>query len=86
MPAEKAQNKPAQGAQRARQGENPYLNAKSLDELRRMEAQLYEDTWEDGKIRPHMEEHYNHQMELFLEAFAALFPEEYNLHRTIGKP
>jgi hypothetical protein len=67
-------------------GDNPYMSAKSLADLREMEAQLYRDTWEDGKLKPGMEDYYTHQMELFDEAFATLFPDEYNFHRKIRKP
>ena len=85
MPGQDAQNKAAQGNQPAQEYENPYMNAKSLAELRQMEAQLYRDTWKDGKIMPRMEDYYNHQMELFLEAFATLFPEDYNFHHKTPK-
>ena len=67
-------------------GDNPYMSAKSLAELREMEAQLYRDTWEDSKLKPDMEDYYNHQMELFDEAFATLFPDEYDFHRKTLKP
>jgi len=86
MPGQEAQSNSAQGSQPALDYENPYMNAKSLDELRQMEAQLYKDTWKDGKIMPRMEDYYNHQMELFLEAFATLFPEDYDFHRKTRKP
>ncbi len=86
MPVQDAQNNTAQESQPTQEYENPYMNAKSLDELRQMEAQLYKDTWKDGKIMPRMEDYYNHQMELFLEAFATLFPEEYNFHQKSRKP
>jgi len=59
---------------------NPFMNAKSLDELRAMEKALYEETWEDGKLIPSMEEYYSHQMELFEEAFSSLYPNDYNFH------
>ena len=85
MPSQQAQHKPAPSSQRTPEAENPYMNAKSLDELQRMEAQLYKETWQDGKIRPNMEEHYARQMELFLEAYAALFPEEFNFHKPARK-
>ncbi len=85
MPGQDAQGNAGQRGQPTQEYENPYMNAKSLDELRQMEAQLYKDTWKDGKIMPRMEDYYNHQMELFLEAFATLFPEDYNFHQKIRK-
>ena len=61
--------------------ENPFMNAKSLDELKAMEKALYEETWIDGKIAPGLEDYYQHQMELFEEAFASLYPDDYDFHR-----
>jgi len=86
MPSQEAHDKRVQGARNTQEYENPYMNAKSVDELRQMEAQLYRDTWKDGKIMLNMEDYYNHQMELFLEAFATRFPEEFNFHQTTRKP
>ncbi len=66
--------------------ENPYMRAQTVDELRQMEAALYQECWRNGKILPEMEEYYNHQMELFLEAFATLFPNDYNFHTRTKQP
>jgi hypothetical protein len=63
------------------QDENPYMQARSLEELIQMEKDLYTDTWKDGKIIPGMEDYYNHQIELFEEAYSVLFPEDYDFHR-----
>lgn len=86
MAGQEAQDKTAQGNQPAQEYENPYMNAKSLEELKAMEAQLYKDTWKDGHIMPRMEDYYSHQMELFLEAFATLYPDDYDYHRKTRKP
>ena len=83
MLAKDAQNKLAQRSQRNAKDKNPFMEAKSLDDLQQMEAQLYKKTWEDGKIKPNMEDHYNHQMELFLEAFATLFSEMWHGSRFL---
>jgi hypothetical protein len=60
---------------------NPYMKARSVEELRQMEQDLVDQCWKDGKILPHMEEYYEEQMILFTEAFATLFPDEYDYHR-----
>ncbi len=57
--------------------DNPYMAAKSYEELENMESALYAQTWRDGKIIPEMEDYYNHQMVLFEEALSTLFPEHY---------
>ena len=66
--------------------ENPYMRAQTLDELRQMEAALYQESWKDGKILPEMEDYYSHQMELFTEAFATLFPDDYDFHKKTKRP
>jgi len=66
--------------------ENPYMRAQTLEELRQMEAALYQETWKDGKIIPEMEEYYNRQMEQFTDAFATLFPDDYDFHKKTKNP
>ena len=61
--------------------DNPYLGANSVDELREMERALYNECHEDGKRLPGSEEYYEDQMLLFEEAFATLFPDDYDYHR-----
>jgi hypothetical protein len=58
--------------------ENPYLAAKTFEELERMEASLYAQCWRDDKLLPEMEDYYNHQMALFEQALSASFPEHYH--------
>ena len=61
--------------------DNPYLDAKTVDELRAMERALYEETHTDGKLDEGSEEYYQMQMELLEEAFATLFPDDYDYHK-----
>ncbi|MEP7287217.1 MAG: hypothetical protein ABI947_15795 [Chloroflexota bacterium] len=62
--------------------ENPYMNAKSLDELKQMEAALYDEVWDKNKVvSSGMEDYYAHQMELFEEAFSTLYPDDYDFHK-----
>jgi len=61
--------------------ENPYLSAKSVEELRAMEQALYDEVFENGRIQQGAEEYYQDQMELFEDAFATLFPEDYDYHK-----
>ncbi len=62
------------------------MNAKSVEELRAMEQSLYQETFRDGKLIPGQEGYYERQMELFVEAFAALFPEDYDFHKKNARP
>ncbi len=66
--------------------DNPYMRAQTLEQLREMEAALYQETWKDGKIIPEMEDYYKHQMDLFTEAFATLFPDDYDFHKKTKRP
>jgi hypothetical protein len=63
--------------------DNPYMKAKTLDELKAMEKSLYTEVYQDGQLSPDMEEYYEHQMELFLDAFATLFPDDYDFHKRV---
>ncbi len=66
--------------------DNPYMRAQTLEQLREMEAALYQETWKGGKIIPEMEDYYKHQMDLFTEAFATLFPDDYDFHKKTKRP
>lgn len=66
--------------------ENDFMNAKSVDELRAMEQSLYKETFHEGKLIQGQEGYYEHQMKLFVEAFAALFPDDYDFHKKNQKP
>ena len=66
--------------------ENDFMNAKSVDELRAMEQALYDETFHEGKLIPGQEGYYEHQMQLFVEAFAALFPDDYDFHKKNPRP
>ncbi|HLY28285.1 MAG TPA: hypothetical protein VKQ72_18200 [Aggregatilineales bacterium] len=57
--------------------DNPYMAAKSYEEMQAMESALYAQCWRDGKLIPEMEDYYNHQMVLFEQALSTLFPEHY---------
>ena len=61
--------------------DNPYLSASTVDELRDMERALYNECHENDKRLPGSEEYYEEQMFLFEEAFATLFPDDYDYHR-----
>jgi len=61
--------------------DNPYLGANDVSELRDMERALYEECHQEGKLMPGSEEYYEEQMLLFEEAFATLFPDDYDYHR-----
>jgi hypothetical protein len=61
--------------------ENPYLSARSVEELRAMEKALYDECFVDGKEIDGSDAYYEAQMELFDDAFASLFPDEYDYHR-----
>lgn len=61
--------------------ENPYMAAKSVEELRAMEKALYDECFPDGKELDGSDPYYEAQMELFEEAFATLFPDDYDYHR-----
>lgn len=66
--------------------ENDFMNAQSVEDLRAMEQALYAETFRDGKLIPGQEGYYDHQMQLFTEAFAALFPDDYDFHKKNQKP
>ena len=66
--------------------ENSFMNAKSVEELRAMEKALYDESFHDGKLIPGQEGYYEHQMKLFVEAFAALFPDDYDFHKKNPRP
>ena len=61
--------------------DNPFLSAGSVEELREMEKAIYEECFEDGKMLEGCEEQYQRQMELFEDAFASLFPDDYDYHK-----
>ena len=61
--------------------DNPYLEASTVDELRDMEKALYNETHENGRLLLGSDEYYEEQMLLFEEAFATLFPDDYDYHR-----
>ncbi len=62
--------------------ENPYMNAQTVEELRAMEKALYDETFENGHVIKGAEEYYEDQMELFEQAFATLFPDDYDYHKS----
>lgn len=61
--------------------ENPYMAATTVEELRAMEKALYNECFPDGKMAEGCRDYYEDQMELFDEAFACLFPDEYDYHK-----
>ncbi|MHB8627927.1 MAG: hypothetical protein ACYDBJ_12380 [Aggregatilineales bacterium] len=61
--------------------DNPYMDATSVEELRSMEKSLYEECFENGQMLEGCEEYYQMQMELFEDAFASLFPDDYDYHK-----
>jgi len=60
---------------------NAYMSARTVDELRAMELDLYNETHDKGRFIEGSEEYYIVQMELLESAFAALFPDDYDYHR-----
>lgn len=61
--------------------DNPYLDASNVEELREMERVLYDETHDNGNLLPGSNEYYEEQMALFEQAFATLFPDDYDYHR-----
>lgn len=62
--------------------ENPYMTAKTVEEIRAMEKALYDECYgTDGKEYDDADEYYESQMELFEQAFACLFPDDYDYHK-----
>ena len=61
--------------------ENPYMAATSPDELHTMEKALYDESHVNGQLLEGSAEYYETQMEMLENAWATLFPDEYDYHK-----